>query len=271
MPAPILPWLVGGVIAAISCTRRRQVASSRVMVAHLSAFGRGSGAFVLVFLSRPKTWRMRPVATGARLRFLFVTVILSLLLAPILALLAPDFAAADPLAGTVTVDVSGGYARLLFTLNDDVNDSVHAADNVLIITFDKPVAVNVDRLPSQASDYIGAARRDPNGRAVRLALARKVTVNSIAAGQKLFVDLLPDTWKGAPPGLPQDVVEDLARRAREADRLEKLARQAEQQKRVVPATVHVAEQPTFTRYVFDLPDSTTVTADRTKERLTLTF
>jgi hypothetical protein len=79
---------------------------------------------------------------------------------------------------------------------------------------------------------------------------------------------LPETWSGAPPGLPKEVVEELARRAREAERL---ARQSEQQKKLVPVRVHVATQPTFTRYVFDIPDQTAVSADRASERLTLTF
>ena len=35
--------------------------------------------------------------------------------------------------------------------------------------------------------------------------------------------------------------------------------------------VHVATQPTFTRYVFDVPKNTTVSADRAKEKLTLGF
>jgi len=83
-------------------------------------------------------------------------------------------------------------------LGDDIDASVHSAGNVLIISFDKPILISVDRLSSQASEYIGAARRDPDGRAIRVALARKVTVNSIAAGGKFFVDLLPDTWTGAP-------------------------------------------------------------------------
>ena len=178
---------------------------------------------------------------------------------------------ADPLKAAVTADVSGGYARLVFALGDDIDASVHSAGNVLIISFDKPILISVDRLSSQASEYIGAARRDPDGRAIRVALARKVTVNSIAAGGKFFVDLLPDTWTGAPPSLPQDFIEELARRARDAERLERLAHQAEEQKKLVPVPVHVAEQPTFTRYVFDVPDKTSVSADRGKDRLTLSF
>ncbi len=114
-------------------------------------------------------------------------------LAPGLILLAVGFVApasstADPFKAVVNVDVSGGYARLVFAMSEDVDASVRTAGNVLIVSFNKPVLVSVDRLAAQAPDYIGAARRDPNGQAVRLALARKVTVNSMSAGEKFFVD-----------------------------------------------------------------------------------
>jgi hypothetical protein len=188
-----------------------------------------------------------------------------------LVFVAPATSGADPLRTAVTVDVSAAYARLVFALSEDIDASAHAAGNVLIINFAKPVFLSVESLSMQAPNYIGAARRDPDGRAIRLALARKVTVNSMAAGAKFFVDLLPETWSGAPHGLPQEVVEELARRAREAERLARLAQQSEQQKKLVPVRVHVATQPTFTRYVFDIPDQTAVSADRASERLTLTF
>ena len=91
--------------------------------------------------------------------------------------------------------------------------------------------------------------------------------------EKFFVDLLPTSWSGQPPGLPPEVVADLARRAREADRLERKERQAVAQQRATaaPVRVHVATQPTFTRYIFAVPAKTAVSADRVKERLTLTF
>jgi tetratricopeptide (TPR) repeat protein len=200
---------------------------------------------------------------GNRLSFLF------LLFA--LAFAAPTSSSADPVKAYITADTSGGYARLVFSLRDDVDARVLNAGNVLIVSFSQPILVSVDGLPLQAPDYIGAARRDPDGRSVRLALRRKVTVNSMAAGNKFFVDLLPDTWSGPPPPLPHDVIEELARRAREAERLERLAHRSELQKKLVPVRVRVASQPTFVRYVFDVPDQTGVSADRAKDRLTLTF
>ena len=116
-----------------------------------------------------------------------------------------------------------------------------------------------------------AARRDPDGKAVRIALARKVTMNSIAAGERLFVDLMPDGWTGLPPGLPRDVIEELARRAREAERRARQQRMLAQQKQMAPIRVKVVTQPTFSRYVFDLPELISVSADNTRDKLTLTF
>ena len=185
--------------------------------------------------------------------------------------LAPAAAAGDPTKSDLTVDTSGGYARLVFAMSDDIDANVHMSGNVLIINFANPISVAMDRLSAQAPDYIAAARRDPDGKAVRIGLARKLKVNSIVAGNKFFVDLMPDTWTAAPPSLPQDVIDELARRAREATRLERLERQAAQQKKVTPVRVRVATQPTFTRYVFALPDQTAVTADRAADRLTLVF
>lgn len=194
-----------------------------------------------------------------------------LLLILAVAFVAPAPLRADPLRASVTVDTKAGYARLVFTLRDDIDASVRLAGNVLIVSFTQPVVLSVERMAMQAPDYIGAARSDPDGRSIRMALERKVRVNSISADEKFFVDLLPNSWSGPPPSLPQDVIEDLARRAREADRLERLAQQRVEAKKPDRVRVHVATQPTFTRYVFDLPDQTTVSADRTKDLLTLKF
>src|SRR6202034_1799616 len=152
-----------------------------------------------------------------------------------------------------------------------IDGTARQAGNVLIISFKQPLDVAVNRVAEQAPDYIGAARRDPDGTAVRMALAQNVTVHAMSAGEKFFVDLLPTSWSGMPPGLPQDVVDELARRAREAERLLARQRTAVQEKTPPPIRVHVASQPTFTRYVFAVPGETGVSADRAKDRLVLKF
>ncbi len=183
--------------------------------------------------------------------------------------------ASDPIKATVQAQVTDGdfaYARIVFTLSE--YDDVHArvANHVLVVSFKHPIDVDVDRIPAQIPDYVGAARRDPDGRGVRMALAKDVQVNATVADDKLFVDLMPQPWSGPPPGLPQDVIEALARRARLADKLERKERDAaKEQAKLDPVRVHVATQPTFTRYIFNIPDGVSVDADRQKDKLTLNF
>ena len=219
--------------------------------------GRATLAGVWVGAARRVLRRGRPI------------IVLTALLAFMLALaLVP--AAAQAVKGSVSASLDNGFARLLFMLGDDVRSQVKVANNIVVITFDRPVDVSVDRLASSAGDYIGAARRDPDGKAIRIALTRKVTVNSMAAGERLYVDLLPDTWTGLPPGLPREVIEDLARRAHEADKA-RPDRQPDRTRKSAPIRVRFANQPTFTRYIFELPDSVGVAADNRKDKLILTF
>jgi hypothetical protein len=96
-------------------------------------------------------------------------------------------------------------------------------------------------------------------------------MNAMSVAEKLFIDLLPDTWTGLPPGLPKEVIEDLAKRAREAEKKQRQQRALSQQTTMPSIRVRVASQPTFTRYVFDLPELTAVAANSTKDKLTLTF
>ena len=215
-------------------------------------------------LRKPPAAARRPCIVVAAIALLVVTVLLFL----------PHPAAAQslpPVRGEVSLNVNGGYGRLVFKLTEEVDAQVRLSGNVLTIFFKKPIDVPVDRLRASAPDYIGAARRDPDGRALRFALARKVRVNHVAAAERLFVDLLPDEWTGAPPGLPQEVVEELARRTRVAEKDARQRAELAQLRTVRPVNVRIAKQPTFTRFIFELPELTGVTTDRGKDRLTLKF
>src|ERR1700724_594748 len=186
---------------------------------------------------------------------------------------APGSADDGPVKATLTATVNDGYARLVFDMSEYDDASVRVANNVLVITFTRRIDVSVDRLPLQVPDYVGAARRDPDGKGIRVALSQQVKVNATPAAEKFFIDLLPASWIGQPPSLPTEVIVDLARRAREADRLERKERQAIAQQRATaePVRVHVATQPSFSRYIFAIPANISVSNDRVKERLTLTF
>src|SRR5207237_9083175 len=128
------------------------------------------------------------------------------LLVPAL-MLAPSaaLAQAQGLRGEASVTTSGGYGRLVIRTAADVESQVRMTSGILVIQFRQPVNIPVDRLGTGASEYIGAARRDPDGRALRFALTQKGKVSSMVAGDRLFVDRLPDSWSGQAPGLPREV------------------------------------------------------------------
>ncbi|MEA2904784.1 MAG: hypothetical protein QOI12_2171 [Alphaproteobacteria bacterium] len=189
----------------------------------------------------------------------------------LLSLAAPRPAAAQAVKGEVSAVIENGFARLVFLFAEEIETQVRLANGIVTVSFARPVEISVDRINANTPGFVSAARRDPDGKAVRIAMARKVTLNTIVAGERLFVDLLPDTWTGMAPGLPRDVIEVLARRARDAERKVRAQRTLANQSKMAPIRVRAVAQPTFTRYVFELPDLIGVSADNTKDKLTLTF
>lgn len=179
--------------------------------------------------------------------------------------------AADPVRGEANFAATGGYARLVLKLAQDVPSDVTTAGSILVIRFAQPVDIPVDKLPEAAPDYVNSARRDPDGSAIRLSLARRVTVNTMTAGERVFVDLLPDTWSGPPPSLPPEVVRELAERARAAERALRLQRAAAEAKKHPPIRVRTSVQPTFVRFAFEMPDGVGVSSVLNDQKLSLLF
>src|SRR6185312_1437405 len=159
----------------------------------------------------------------------------------------------------------------MFQFDEPVEATTRVSGAIVIISFNKPVVLAVERLNVNAPEYISAARRDPDGSAIRIALLRKVKLNTIAAAERLYVDLLPEAWKGPMPGLPQEVIDELVRRARTAESQLHQQRAADKQKKPPVVRVKVATQPTFVRYVFTMPGTVNVIPERADGRLTLNF
>ncbi|MGO3933895.1 tetratricopeptide repeat protein, partial [Rhodopseudomonas pseudopalustris] len=176
-----------------------------------------------------------------------------------------------PVRGQAVLSAEGGYARLVIKLDEDVDSEVLLAGSVMVIRFKRPVDVPVDKIADAVPDYVGSARRDPDGSAIRLALQRKVTVNSMTAGERLYVDLMPDGWKGSPPGLPQEVLKELSDRARAAERALRQQRATMAAKARTPIRVRAAVQPTFVRFVFEMPDGVGVNSTLSDQKLSLLF
>jgi tetratricopeptide (TPR) repeat protein len=179
--------------------------------------------------------------------------------------------AAEPVKGEIRVVTDGGYARLVFRFEEAIDAKVRVSGAIVVIEFKQPVAVAVDRINAGARDYISAARSDPDGMAIRIALARKLIVNSIPAAERLYVDLLPEPWNGLRPGLPQEVVDELAARTRAAEAQLNKQRLSAKQKETPLVRVKVAKLPTFMRYVFDMPPSVSIRPERGDGKLSLRF
>ncbi len=178
---------------------------------------------------------------------------------------------ADPVNGEATFSAAGGYGRLVLKLAEDVEPEVTTAGTILVIRFKRPVDISTERIPEAAPNYIGSVRRDPDGAAIRLSLMRKVTVNTMTAGERVFVDLLPDTWTGPPPGLPPEVIRELSERARAAERALRQQRAAAEANKRAPIRVRASVQPTFVRFVFEMPDGVGVSSALNDQKLTLLF
>ncbi|MHC2439153.1 tetratricopeptide repeat protein [Bradyrhizobium sp. USDA 4451] len=179
--------------------------------------------------------------------------------------------AEDPVPGEATFSAANGYARLVLKLKEDVESEVTTAGSIIVIRFKRPVDIPVEQVSDAVPDYVGAARRDPDGSAIRLSLARRVTVNTMTAGERIFVDFLPDSWTGPPPSLPQEVIRELAERARAAERLLRIQRAADAAKKKPPIRVRALVQPTFVRFVFEVPDGVSVSSVLNEQKLTLSF
>lgn len=195
-----------------------------------------------------------------------------LALAAVASLAAAPARADDPVRGELKVYTDGGYARMVFRFAEEVGATVSVSGAIMVINFKKPVNVSVDGLSAGARDYVSAARRDPDGTAIRIALVRpNVKVNTIPAAERLYVDMLPATWSGILPGLPQEVVDELANRARQAERQLHKQQLTAKAKEPPLVRVRVAHQPTFMRYIFDMPAGANPIPEREDGRFRLNF
>ncbi|HEY0033550.1 MAG TPA: hypothetical protein VGB81_09815, partial [Devosia sp.] len=148
-----------------------------------------------------------------------------------------------------------GYARLILSFpgRDDLPKyNMRLENGVLSLEFEEQVSVLLPDVGLTMPEYLSIARVDPDGRGLRFGLRSAFTFNRIEAGEKLFIDLLPTSWQGMPPALPQDVVDELAERARLAAIRAEQERKAAGVEELSPAaSVRIGRNPTFLRVQFD--------------------
>ncbi|WP_412759982.1 hypothetical protein [Methylobacterium guangdongense] len=193
---------------------------------------------------------------------------------PVLALLAAvDPALAARLIGAKGTESAavagagpGGYGRIVLTFDKPVTVKAKLAGGVLLLGYGERVGQGPERLSDEMPAYVSSVRRDPDGTGLRVALQRPYRVNLQMAGERVFVDLLPEGWAGLPPPLPPEVVAELARRARAAEEALK-ARIPEPVRK--PLSLELALLPTLTRLALRMPAEavTTLTTEGSATRL----
>ncbi|MBU1335577.1 MAG: hypothetical protein KJ944_02540 [Alphaproteobacteria bacterium] len=178
-----------------------------------------------------------------------------------LAMLGLAMPAAAEEQGQLFATQEDGYARLILSFpgRDDLPKYEMRIENgVLSIEFEEQVSIILPDVGVTMAPYLSLARVDPDGRGLRMGLRTSFSFNRIEAGEKLFIDLLPSDWQGMPPALPQEIIDELAERARlAAIRAERERKAAEVDALDPKAVVRVGRNPTFMRLQFDWTVPTT--------------
>jgi hypothetical protein len=157
----------------------------------------------------------------------------------------------------VTVDISAGYARLLFTYAKPTSVTASIADNVLIIRTAEVAGKNADDLVAALGSYVTSGKKDADGRGYRFALAGPLALHSSVSGGKTAIDLVPASYSGTPPNLPPPPAPAV--------------QQPTDPSKLPVVKLRVGEYRDYTRVVFDWPSQVAYTTNPGQGRITLRF
>lgn len=175
----------------------------------------------------------------------------------------------------VQVTPEDGFGRIVLEFSNRMDlppYKINYDNNVLAVTFTDGTTVAMPDMAATLPEYLTIGRADPDGKGIRFGLRSAVTIHSMEAAEKLFIDLLPVGWQGLPPSLPPEVVADLAKRARDAELIAEQRRKAEEAKDLNPrATLQIGRNPTFYRVEMDWSTDTKATFEQNGSTATVNF
>jgi len=155
----------------------------------------------------------------------------------------------------VTAQDMKQYGRIVLTFPEryDLPPYKLLSDNgVLAVEFEKPVKLELPDISGSLLNYVTVARVDPDHKGFRVGLKGAFRINKIEAGERLFLDILPESWRGILPGLPRDVIAELSARAQDAAVAAERKRKAEIVADEHPKVdLRVGRHATFTRLEFE--------------------
>jgi tetratricopeptide (TPR) repeat protein len=224
-------------------------------------------------LSLPAFLRDLSSSRSTRFHGLLGALLLAIATTWVSTLAAPVYA--QSLEAVAVAERERDFGRLTLRFRDRLDlppYQLDAENGVMRIVFEEAVDTDIRDAMRVLSDFVTIARRDPDGRALRFGLSRAVRINTMEAGETLFIDFLPTTWQGFPPPLPEEVVTRLAERAEQAAREAAEAERRRLLGELEPeVTLRVGAAPTFTRYAFNWNVPFNVAVAQSGPELTMEF
>jgi len=146
---------------------------------------------------------------------------------------------------------------------------VTTAGTILVIKFRRPIDIPIDRVFEAAPDYVTSARRDPDGR--RSGCRWRASDHQHHDGrERVFIDMLPDNWKGqlrpSFRGGPRTLRAGAGRGTRVAS-----AARDQRGEEASPRSHPRIGAADFVRFVFETPDGVGVSSVLNDQKLTLFF
>jgi len=181
-------------------------------------------------------------------------------------------------ASSVRVTHTDGYARIEFEWPETVSYEARIENSVLVARFGAAAPRDLTPLTENAADYVAAARRDRDGRTVRVALKGEFRLHASQSFNVVALDLVPAGESEDPPDVVsarevfetrrKAALEEAARAAAETAEREAAAAA---RRVALPLRVYVTENPAFSRVVFDWTTPVGYEIAKTPEGVRLRF
>ncbi len=110
----------------------------------------------------------------------------------------------------VKASYENGYARIVIRDAAISQPRTEITDGLVFIDLEKAIDVDLSDIPAAIPRAVSAARLDPDGRGIRLALTREFRIHTVRAGDELYIDVLPTSWTGPMPALPPEAIKRLS-------------------------------------------------------------
>ncbi|MEM8986449.1 MAG: tetratricopeptide repeat protein, partial [Pseudomonadota bacterium] len=175
----------------------------------------------------------------------------------------------------VSARQADGFARILFEWNAPVGVAARVENGVLVARFEERIDGDVSAIQDGAPAYVAAARLDPDGRTVRLALRGEVRLHQSQSFNLVALDLLPPRYRGEPDDIvsPEEQAERafVARAAAIAPRLKPSAGDVAMQGLLLPLRVDVSYENGISRTTFGWTEPMGYDVSKVEEGVEIVF